>query len=241
LLGIRVDDGDAIVQVLAKGLEVFVGLAAFVDSFYNGLLALTTACIERPGGRVDGILASIAAGTITQSSAACAVNLYGAGSNLELVGTEGMMWVVLRGEVVGESACGEMGGGSKRLGEVAAVAGEAGGRGAVGAFAAVEDLGEEAVSQSVIGRQSPAISCDMFRMGKRTVGRAAGSGAGGGPGRTRAGDGRRARLQCGRGTASCHAAVEARGAGGASIVVYGEGGGRQEGQQVEDSELPSAC
>jgi hypothetical protein len=143
---------------LTKGLEVFVGLATFVDSFYNGLLALTTACIERPGGRVDGILASLAAGTITQSSAACAVNLYGAGSNLELVGTEGMMWVVLRGEVVGESACGEMGGGSKRLGEVAAVAGEAGGRGAVGAFAAVEDLGEEAVWQSVTGRQSSVVS-----------------------------------------------------------------------------------
>jgi hypothetical protein len=61
-------------------------------------------------------------------------------------------------------------------------------------------------------------------MEKRTGGRAAGSGAGGGPGRTRAGDGRRARLQCGRGMASCHAAVEARGVGGTSIVVYGEVG-----------------
>jgi hypothetical protein len=139
---------------LTKGLEVFVGLATFVDSFYNGLLALTTACIERPWGRIDGILASIAGGSRTQSGAECAVNLYGAGSNLELVGTEGMVWVVLGGEVVGESACGEMGGGSKRLGEAAAVAGEAGGRGAVGAFAAVEDLGEEAVWQSVISHQS---------------------------------------------------------------------------------------
>jgi hypothetical protein len=104
-------------------------------------------------------LASIAAGGRTQSGAKCAVNLYGAGSNLELVGTEGMVWVVLGGEVVGESACGEMGGGSKRLGEAAAVAGEAGGRGAVGAFAAVEDLGEEAVWQSVIGHRSTVVGC----------------------------------------------------------------------------------
>jgi hypothetical protein len=140
---------------LTERLDVLVGLVTFVDGFYNGLLsalAVATACVERPWGRVDGILASVAAGARSQSGAECAVDLDGVGRYLELVRTEGMVWVVLGGEVVGEGACGEMGGRSKRLGEVSAVAGEAGGRGAVGAFAAVQDLGEEAVWWSAVKR-----------------------------------------------------------------------------------------
>jgi len=78
-----------------------------------------------------------------------AFNLKCARIDFELMWTQAAAGVVLASKVVGEGACGELGRGSMGLGDETLVARQTGGRGAIGALAAMEDLGEIAVPGSV--------------------------------------------------------------------------------------------
>jgi hypothetical protein len=90
--------------------------------------------------------------------------------------TQATVGVVLAGEVVGEGTCRQLGGWADGARGMALLAGQARGRGAVGARAAVQHLGEVARGQSAGG---PGGRWD----GRPTGARAAGSAAGARPAR----------------------------------------------------------
>jgi hypothetical protein len=72
-------------------------------------------------------------------------NLNGRRRDVKLVGTEPAGWIILARKIMGEGACGELGGRAVGSGRIALVGCEARGSVAVGALTAMQDLGNIAV------------------------------------------------------------------------------------------------
>lgn len=90
---------------------------------------------------------------LLQSSPAGTLDLQCLRVDLQLVGAQASVWIVLLCEIVGKGTRGQFGGRSERARSIALLAREARGRDAVGALAAVDYLGHVAagVSLSSVG------------------------------------------------------------------------------------------
>jgi hypothetical protein len=158
MLGISQDDGEGIVQVLTERFWVLARLMAMLKSVCYGLevgsiLQATAADGHRWVDMARRIMGAVGDASV---HAVRAFYLQGVGVDIQLVGAQTAVRIRVAGEVEGQGAGGQLGGRSKGPRDEAPVAGEACWGGAVGAGAAVQDLGQVAAAVNVNRRSAAA-------------------------------------------------------------------------------------